>query len=196
MASTKKYTIDLGLPEHPLADSSVADIYPALQAIYATIQMLAEQLDLASGLVSESELITKSPTADARDTTIYNRLSRIYAIAGEDLTYGNLIEIRADGKAYKNTQKIYSTQYTTLIYAPVLGFLDVDAVTAGDTAVIATKGILAAAALQISTAYWAAAVYGNQFAGQIVSSQNSQLDMSRVGTAVKTDGIWFDGTSA
>lgn len=97
MALPNELSVNLGLPQAPL--TSNPELSVELQRVYNAIRTLANALDSYSGVLKESAAYY-SQLGTSKVFAGMN--SRFYLVAGEALTFGNLIGVNATtGQAHK-----------------------------------------------------------------------------------------------
>lgn len=103
MATSAGYSLDLGLDDFPDPTAVPANLYDAMVTVYQAIRSVALSYDTLAGLKQRTyEEYANYWNTDYREFNNSDRVSAIYLIAGEPVVYGNVIEVRSDGKAYKS----------------------------------------------------------------------------------------------
>lgn len=96
MALPNELSVNLGLPLTP--DTRNPEIANALSPVHNALRALAMALDSYTGVLSESPAYYSELGIDK---LFHGLNSKFYLVAGEDLTYGELLGIDPGGSVYK-----------------------------------------------------------------------------------------------
>lgn len=201
MASTKGSAVRTGLDEFPDPTAVPATLYDIFITIYDTINSMVNNIEQVTGLADVLPVdYAQYENEDVRVTNKYDALSKFYAPAGEDITYGKLVRIASDGKVYKNIGLDYNSDFTIRNYSPFIGFCGAD-VTAGDQCAVVVKGFLGASGVTPAQIYRSILPAG--FEGNITTTRpDDQVPGSIttehyhhciVGEALSDEAIFIDG---
>lgn len=202
MASTKSSAVKTGLDEFPDPSAIPANMYDVFVTMYDAVKSLVNNLEQVIGFADVlPEDYAQFELEDVRVTNKYDAISRLYVTAGEDLVYGLLLRIAADGKAYKNVGIDYNSDFAIRNYSPFIGFCGNETVAAGEQCTVIVKGFLAASGVSPGQQYRSILVPGLEGnitvtipdAQEPLSSTVEHYHHCLVGEGLNTKAIFVDG---
>lgn len=201
MASTKGSFIQTNLDEFPDPSAVPANLYDLFVTIYGAISSLAESIEnnLGLGVVAKEDYF-KNVEEDKRLFCVQDRLSSIVGVAGESISYGNLVVVRADGKIYKNgvVSGGLSVSYIVLMCG-----IAATAAEAGEDVTYFTRGVLGLETAQIGAVYYGIVLNG--YSGNVTTTvptrqvgvnegSNAAFSECTIGKGLTTTALFYEGS--
>jgi hypothetical protein len=176
MSLPGEISTNLGLPATPFVTDP--EMFSEFTKVYNAVRNLAKSLDAYTGIVGEEQAYW-GEAGTTRCTIGLN--SKIYVTAGETISYGSLVGIKSDGKAWKGQDGVVKC----------IGFSTaVSDVTAGSPVEIQLIGMfptLPAATLTAGSFY-----YQSSTAGLIGLSGSAPTWGQIVGFAISDTKLFFN----
>lgn len=148
MANNAQFSTNLGLPNLPSITEADPRLYNEFILIYNALRSLAVQLDRATGLEFRDNISQAQYKVDgAKNTYVVGNSSKLYLLAGEALTFGQMIHIFQDGKVYK------ARGFTADPLRKCHGYCSSESVAANEVVEVSRTGIITTSGLTVGAEY-------------------------------------------